>query len=144
MRTFSSLILLLIFLSSCEEDQLKPDLNRYVKAADVFSLPKIQYDSDGSPPDVRIDLKRRSASFWEFSTYTEQNAATLPLLTIFPAEILLTDEVYELRIVDEDLNEADDDEIFYWSFQAMDEGENGEFNFYGDGKLILSLQYNEK
>lgn len=140
------LIPLLLLFAACEVDDEEPLLltNRYLRVADVISLPIINYDADGSPPDIRIDLKRRSANFWEFSTDTEVNAGTLPVLAVFPAEILATDEVYEIRIVDEDLNEPQDDEIFYWQFHALDEGENGEYVFYNEGKLIMSLQYNEK
>ncbi|WP_417599831.1 hypothetical protein [Owenweeksia hongkongensis] len=144
MKKLLLLPLMLIFFAACEEDDPILLTNRYIKAADVFTLPAINYDPDGSPPDIRIDLKRRSASFWEFSTYTEVNAGSLPTITIFPAEILMTDEVYEIRIVDEDLNLPDDEEIFFWTFQGYDEGENGEYTFWNNGKHIMSLQYNEK
>lgn len=136
--------LLSILFTSCEEDEPIPLTNRYIKAADIFTLPVKNYDPDGSPPDLRIDLKRRSANFWEFSTYTEVNAGSLPTITIFPAEILATDETYEIRIVDEDLDLPYDEEIFFWTFQAYDEGENGEYTFWNNGKHIMSLQYNEK
>lgn len=144
MKNLLLLPLLTIFFTACEDDEPIPLTNRYMKAADIITLPIKNYDPDGSPPDLRIDLKRRSASFWEFSTYTEVNAGSLPTITIFPAEILATDEVYEIRIVDEDLNLPDDEEIFFWTFQAYDEGENGEYTFWNNDKLIMSLQYNEK
>lgn len=140
------IIPLLILLAACETDDNEPLLNtnRYMRVADVVSLPAINYDADGSPPDIRIDLKRRSTNFWEFSTDTEINAGTLPVLAVFPAEILATDEVYEIRIVDEDPNEPQDDEIFYWQFHAFDEGENGAYSFYDRNQLIMTLGYNEK
>ncbi|MEQ9262426.1 MAG: hypothetical protein RLP14_04610 [Owenweeksia sp.] len=139
-------IALIAFLASCEKDgagYVDPP-NRYLKLAEIISLPQLNYDPDNSPPDLRIDLKRRSASFWEFSTYTEVNAASLPTFTVFPSEVLATDEMWEIRIVDEDLENPDDYEIFYWVFHPVDEGTNGEFEFIADGKLIMVLNYNEK
>lgn len=146
MKKLLLLPLLIFTLASCEDDDDEPYLytNRYIRVADIISLPQLNYDPDGSPPDIRVDLKRRSTNFWEFSTGTEINAGTLPALGVFPAEILATDEVYEIRIVDEDLNEPQDDEIFYWQFHAVDEGENGEYSFYDGNKLIMTLEYNEK
>ena len=133
-------------LVSCEKDSTEyiDRPNRYIKLAEIISLPKLNYDTDNSPPDLRVDLKRRSASFWEFSTQTEINAASLPTFAVFPAEILVTDEIYEIRIADEDLENPTDYEIFYWAFNPVDEGVNGEFEFMADGKLIMGLNYNEK
>lgn len=133
-------------LMACETDD-NPDLpptNRYFKLVEVMQLPALPYDPDGSPPDLRVDLKRRSASFWEFSTSTEVNAASLPTFVVFPAEILATDEVYEIRIVDEDLNQPADEEIFFWTFHAWDDGANGRIEFFDNDKLIMLLNYNEK
>lgn len=137
-------LLSLLAIVACENDPKLPYTNRYFKAAEVFSLPIKNYDPDGSPPDLRIDLKRRSASFWEFSTYTENNAASLPTFMVFPAEILATDEVYEIRIVDEDLNLPDDEEIFYWTFNAIDDGSNGHIEFFDHDKKVMELNFNEK
>ncbi len=133
-----------LFLSSCVKEEYLEYPNRYFKTAEVLALPALNYDPDNSAPDIRIDLKRRSANEWEFSTYTENNSSFLPTTTVFPSEILATDEMWEIRIVDEDLNEFQDDEIFYWEFQAYDEGANGDFEFYADGNLIMVLNYNEK
>ncbi len=139
--TLASIIL--IFSSCLREDQV--DLtNRYFRSAEILSLPALNYDSDNSPPDLRVDLKRRSAGFWEFSTYTEINAGTLPAFMVFPAEILGTDEVWQLRIVDEDPNELQDDEIFFWEFHALEDGAAGSIEFYDSGNLVLVLNFNER
>ena len=120
MKKLLLLPLLVLVFAACEEDN-DPLLltNRYIRVADIITLPALNYDPNGSPPDLRIDLKRRSTNFWEFSTDTENNAGTLPVLAVFPAEILATDEVYEIRIVDEDLNEPDDDEIFLLAVSCL-------------------------
>lgn len=137
-------VLLVLLSFACVEDDNLPLTNRYFRTAEILQLPQVQYDADNSPPDLRIDLKRRSATFWEFSTDTENNAGTLPTFMVFPAEILATDEVYEIRIVDEDLNQPDDDEIFFWTFHAMDDGEGGAVEFFDDNRLIMVLEFNEK
>jgi hypothetical protein len=134
----------IIFLSSCVKEEFYEYPNRYFKGAEVIALPDLPYDFDRSAPDLRIDLKRRSASYWEFSTYTEINAAYLPTFTVLPSEVLATDEMWEIRIVDEDENEFQDDEIFYWDFHAYEEGGNGVFEFYADGNLIMVLNFNER
>tara|TARA_R110002072_G_C7881510_1_gene528058 strand:- start:25 stop:456 length:432 start_codon:yes stop_codon:yes gene_type:complete len=141
-----NLILLasILFLSSCVKEEYFEYPNRYFKTAEVLALPALNYDADNSAPDIRIDLKRRSANNWEFSTFTEDNSNFLPTTTVFPAEILATDEVWEIRIVDEDLNEFQDDEIFFWEFHAYEEGANGDFEFYADGNLIMILNFNER
>lgn len=133
-----------LFLSSCVKEEYFEYPNRYFKTAEVLALPALNYDADNSAPDIRIDLKRRSANNWEFSTYTENNSAFLPTTTVFPSEILATDEMWEIRIVDEDLNEFQDDEIFFWEFHTYDEGGSGEFEFYADGNLIMILNFNER
>lgn len=133
-----------LFLSSCVKEEYFEYPNRYFRTAEVLALPALNYDADNSAPDIRIDLKRRSSNIWEFSTYTENNSAFLPTTTVFPSEILATDEMWEIRIVDEDLNEFQDDEIFFWEFHAYEEGGNGEFEFYADGNLIMILNFNEK
>jgi hypothetical protein len=137
-------LLLLLALWACETDDDIPLTNRYFKLVEVAQLPALNYDPDGSPPDLRVDIKRRSANFWEFSTGTEVNAASLPTFVVFPAEILATDEVYEIRIVDEDLNQPVDDEIFFWTFHALDDGSGGYIDFYDNDRLVMSLNYNEK
>lgn len=134
----------LLFLSSCVKEEYYEYPNRYIRTAQVLTLPQLNYDADNSPPDVRIDIKRRSANFWEFSTDTENNAAFLPTTTVFSSEVLATEEVWEIRIVDEDLNEFQDDEIFFWEFHPYDEGDNGEYEFYADGNLIMVLSFNER
>ncbi len=137
-------LLLILALFGCETDDNLPLTNRYFKLVEVDQLPALNYDPDGSPPDLRVDLKRRSSNFWEFSTDTENNAASLPTFVVFPAEILATDEVYEIRIVDEDLNQPVDDEIFYWTFHALDDGGSGRIDFFDNDRLVMSLNYNEK
>lgn len=145
MKRLLYLLPVLSLLWGCETDN-DPVIptNRYFKLVEVMQLPALNYDPDNSPPDLRIDLKRRSASFWEFSTQTENNAGSLPTFVVFPAEILATDEVYEIRIVDEDLNLPDDFEIFYWTFQAVDEGADGRIEFFDNENLIMALNYNVK
>lgn len=135
---------LILFFSSCVKEEYFEYPNRYFRTAEVLALPALNYDADNSPPDIRIDIKRRSANNWEFSTYTENNSGFLPVTTVFPSEILATDEMWEIRIVDEDLNEFQDDEIFHWDFHAYEEGGNGEFEFYADGNLIMILNFNER
>lgn len=134
----------LIFLSSCVKEEYFEYPNRYFKTSQIISLPKLNYDPNNNAPDLRVDIKRRSANNWEFSTYTENNTVFLPSFTVFPSEILATDEMWEIRIVDEDLDELQDDEIFYWDFHPYEEGLNGEFEFYADGQLIMVLNFNEK
>ncbi len=136
-------LLLLFTVLACEDDEPLPQTNRYFKLTEITSLPALAYDPDGSPPDVRVDLKRRSSNFWEFSTETENNAA-LPTFLVFPAEILATDELYEIRIVDEDLNQPDDYEIFFWTFHAFDEGEDGEITFFDGNQRVMTLNFNVK
>ncbi len=137
--------LLLIFaLFACETDDDIPRTNRYFKLVEVAQLPALNYDPDNSPPDLRVDIKRRSSSFWEFSTGTENNAGSLPTFVVFPAEILATDEVYEIRIVDEDLNLPEDYEIFFWTFHALEDGGGGGIDFFDNEKLVMTLNYNEK
>ena len=67
-----NLILLasILFLSSCVKEEYFEYPNRYFKTAEVLALPALNYDADNSAPDIRIDLKRRSANNWEFSTFT--------------------------------------------------------------------------
>lgn len=134
---------LILILGACTDDN-DPDLrNRYFQGGEVLQLPALQYDADGSPPDLRLELKRSSANFWEFSTNTRNDADRLPVYLSFPREILATDEFYELRLVDEDLGELSDDEIFFWEFQAIQDGTNGAIEFFGDnGELVLVLEYN--
>lgn len=134
---------LLLLLTACEVDNYDPD-RRYFTGAEVRSLPQLNYDPDNSPPDLRLDLKRRSAGFWEFSTHTIDNAANLPVFLSFPAEILATDEIYEIRLVDEDPNEPQDDEIFFWDFHATEDGDNGRIRFRDSGRIILELNFNLK
>jgi len=144
MKKIYTLLLIAFTLISCVKEETVDLTNRYFKATEIISLPALNYDSDNSPPDLRVDLKRRSASFWEFSTYTENNAGILPAFMVFPAEILATDEVWQISIVDEDPNELSDDEIFFWEFHAFEDGGSGEIEFYDNGKLIMVLNFNEK
>ena len=134
----------ILFLSSCVKEQYFEYPNRYFKTIEVLSLPNLNYDSDNSPPDLRVDLKRRSSDFWEFSSGTDYNAGFLPSYNAFRSEVLATDEVWEVRLVDEDGGEFQDDEIFFWEFHPYEEGNNGEFQFYADGKLIMILNFNER
>jgi hypothetical protein len=132
-------------LLSCSQSSTLEMRNRYFYGGEVVSLPNLQYDSDGSEPDLRIDLKRKSANFWEFSTLVRNNARRLPLFTSFPSEVLATDEVYEVRLMDEDLGELSDDEIFYWEFQAIEDGANGVIEFFDDqNTLRMTLEYEER
>lgn len=144
MKKYLPFFLLLILISCETDDNDIPLTNRYFKLAEVVQLPALAYDPDGSPPDIRIDIKRRSASFWEFSTLTEDNAASLPTFVVFPAEILATDEVYEIRLVDEDLDQPVDEEIFFWTFHAFNDGAGGGIDFYDADRLIMTLNYNDK
>ncbi len=144
MKKLFLLPLLLIF-AACESDEKIPLTNRYFKLAEIVALPALQYDNDGSPPDLYVEIKRRSASFWEFYTDVEINAG-LPTYLVFPAEILATDEMYEIRIMDEDPNEPADYEVFYWQFHAIDDGYDGGIDFEDPltGNLVMVLNYNEK
>jgi hypothetical protein len=135
----------LFILGACADDNSIDDRNRYFQGVEVIELPVLQYDADGSPPDLRIDIKRSSVNFWEFSTNTRNDANRLPAFLSFFNEILSTDEFYEIRLVDEDLGELSDDEIFFWEFQAIQEGNNGIIEFFGDnGELVLVLEYDLK
>jgi hypothetical protein len=141
--TLGGIFSLLLVLSGCETDNLD-QRQRYFTEVRVQQIPFLNYDADGSAPDLRIDLKRRSVNFWEFSSLTRINAERLPLSLVFPSEILATDEFYAISLVDEDPNELQDDEIFYWEFQAVEEGRNGSIEFFDQGQLILELFYERK
>ncbi|MDZ7847973.1 MAG: hypothetical protein U5L96_15145 [Owenweeksia sp.] len=101
-KLYPLLLLSVILTSACETENEVDPPKRYLKSVRIVALPALQYDTDGSPPDLRVDLKRRSTNFWEFSTETLVNAGNLPAFLNFPAEVLGTDEVYEIRIIDED------------------------------------------
>ena len=143
MKKLLMLVAPLLFMAGACADDNDPDFrNRYFQGAEVLQLPTLQYDADGSPPDLRLDLKRSSVNFWEFSTNTRNDANRLPAYLSFSREVLATDEFYELRLVDEDLGELSDDEIFFWEFQAVQDGTDGIIEFYGDnGELVLALDY---
>ena len=135
----------LFMLGACVDDNNFDQRNRYFQGVEVIALPLLQYDSDGSPPDLRIDIKRSSVNFWEFSTNTRNDANRLPAFLSFFNEVLATDEFYEIRLVDEDLGELSDDEIFTWEFQAIQDGNNGIIDFFGaNGELVLVLEYDLK
>lgn len=138
------LILPIVFalaLSACDDDNGIDNRNRYFDGIEVLELPNIQYDSDGSAPDLRVDLKRSSVNYWEFSTYTRTNADRLPVFLQFPSEVLATDELYEISLIDEDPNELSDDVIFTWEFQALEEGNQGVIEFFDSGELVMVLEY---
>lgn len=144
MKRLILLIAFGLFLASCDDDRNIDERERYLIGVDIIQLPNLQYDSDGSPPDLRVDLKRRSTNFWEFSTYVRNNANRLPVFLQFPSEILATDEFYEISLVDEDLNELSDDVIFTWEFQAVLDGEDGIIEFFDNNELVMVLEYELK
>lgn len=144
MKRLLLLFVLCFALASCDDEGNFDDRERYLIGVEVLQLPNLQYDSDGSAPDLRVDLKRRSTNFWEFSTYVRNNANRLPVFLQFPSEVLATDEYYEISLVDEDLNELSDDVIFTWEFQAELEGEDGIIEFYDQGELVMLLEYELK
>lgn len=144
MKKLVLLFALSLFLMGCEDNGSIDDRERYLIGVDIIQLPNLQYDSDGTPPDLRVDLKRRSTNFWEFSTYVRNNANRLPVFLQFPSEVLATDEFYEISLVDEDLNELSDDVIFTWEFQAVLDGEYGIIEFFDNGELVMVLEYELK
>lgn len=136
-------LVLLLFLGACENDRLDRR-ERYFTGVEILAVPALQYDSDNSPPDLRVDLKRSSVNFWEFSSFSRRDAQRLPVFLNFFSDILATDEFYTLRLVDEDPNELDDDEIFFWEFQAIEDGRGGEIEFFDRGQLVLVLTYENR
>ncbi len=136
--------MLVIPFTSCVKEVPLELVNKYYTAAEVRALPVLNYDPDGSPPDVRIDMKRASANFWEFSTNTVNNARSFPIFLTFPAEVLGTDERWQVRIVDEDLDRPVDEEIFFFEFHAVEDGVDNQIAFNADGRVVLSLKYNEQ
>ena len=142
MKYFIFFLGLGLVLSGCQDDNNLNERNRYIFGAEVRQLPNLQYDSDNSPPDLRVDIKRRSANFWEFSSLVRNNANRLPTFLQFPSEILATDEWYEISLVDEDAGELSDDEIFFWEFHPVEEGGAGIYEFFdSQNRLVMILEY---
>lgn len=150
MRGFISLFFLgfLSFVSSCIVEGGDPEVievckHLYTSKVEVVNIPEDNYDFLNGP-DLRVELKRSAAKDWEFSTNTEDNWDEKgSVMLYFASEIYLTDEAWEIHLLDDDSPDADD-EICWDIFDPVGAGEDGVIEFGKNGVVALRLYYVER
>lgn len=133
----------LIFLSSCEELDETEDLeNAYIESVTIINIPPYYWDN-GSSPDLLLKLAKQNSPEWTYLTNQSDNVESVPEILLFDEEINITNEDWELELVDiDDFNE--DDQIYRIIFNPFDNAEKGKIPIYHNDLLVLEFNYNIK
>ena len=141
--SFILVILFSLFFLGCQKEVLESEKNWYLHSVRVLNVPSTNWDSF-SAPDLRIDLARSASSVWSFSTNTASNNTTVPATLSFSGEVLLTDENWDMRLVDED--DLDPDDVIYniSQFNPKNTGRNGKVELSSNGQTVMELLYDAR
>ncbi len=140
---FVTLLGIVVGLSSCEKDEPGTTCtHRKVTNVTIHFVPNANSLDPFSDPDYRVDFATSNSSEWSFATHTAENVTSLPVTIAFPLDIIMTDENWEVQLVDEDSPDADD-LVCRESFNPFKIGENGVFSFEKDGQVLFELEYIE-
>ena len=139
--------IILLSFSSCSDDEgdevqpiLVEDLSgTYITSVTIINVPPFYWDN-GSSPDLQLSLALQTSNTWTYTTNKVDNVEKVPQILNFSDRIYLTDEEWELLLIDQDdLNS--DDEIYRLSFNPMKDAKDGIIPIYTRGLLVMEFNY---
>lgn len=150
MRIVSLLILFLacsILFTSCdrEDEDVVPmeDLsNTKIKSVTIINVPPFYWDN-GSSPDLYLTLSSTSDPSIVYTTNQVNNVEIVPQNLDFPQAVPMTNELWELKLLDHDVLNADD-VIYIVSFNPYNGALAGKVPIYNDGILLMEFNYTKQ
>jgi hypothetical protein len=137
-RIIFGFVAIIFVAAGCKKEVIEECKKRYVVSATVIDLPS-GFDIF-SGPDLRCDLATSASSYWSYPSYSVDNVTGLPITISFEKNILLSEENWDFRLVDEDpINE---DIIYTDSFKPYSH-KDGKIPLYKDGVKVMELNYKE-
>ena len=129
-----------LFITSCEEENDIGNLdNAYIESVTVINVPPYYWDN-ASSPDLQLKLAPKSSSEWRYLTNRIKNVEVVPEILLFDVDIKITDEDWELELIDyDDLNA--DDVIYRITFNPYEDAENSKIPIFYNGLLVLEFNY---
>lgn len=138
------LITLMLFITSCVEDgtvEPKEDLSdAKIESVTIINVPPYYWDN-GSSPDLYLTLTSTSDPSLTYTSNTVDNVEEVPQILNFQQDIPITDELWELVLLDHDDLNADD-VIYVIAFNPYSDASAGKIPVYNDGILLMEFNYN--
>ena len=134
------ILIMIIFFNSCEKVETPENLeNAYNGSVTIINVPPYYWDN-ASSPDLQLKLAKKSSTEWTYITNLSYNVEIVPETLLFEEEINITDEDWELELIDyDDLNE--DDVIYRITFNPYREAEDDKIPIYSNNLLVLEFNY---
>lgn len=133
------LLLLLITTSCAKETVIEECKLRKVTTVTIKEMPSgLDLFSN---PDLRCDITQQNSSYWSYPSFSADNVSGLPITLSFQTEVLMSKEMWSVRILDEDIGEAD--LVFTADFEPYSSTEGNSINFYDGSVNVFSLNYYE-
>lgn len=141
------LVLIAVSFSSCDkddDDDIVPmsveDLSKaHITSVTIINVPPYFWDT-GSSPDLQLKLALKTDTTWTYITNRVDNVEQVPQELLFMDRIDITDEEWQLELIDHDSVGADD-KIYQIMFNPMNDAKDGVIPIYKNGLLVMEFNY---
>lgn len=115
--------------------------NVYAKSVTIFTIPATDWDSFSSP-DLKVYLSRSASSSWDYSTPELSDHSSTPVTLTFYSPVLMTDEDWDIKIVDVDSPDPDDNIYTSYGFSPYPIPTDMSLGFINNSSGQLVFQIN--
>lgn len=135
-----------ILLNSCSKDDDDEDIvlmedlsNTRIESVSIINVSPFYWDN-GSSPDLYLTLSPVSNSSIVYITNQVDNVEQVPQRLDFSQSIAMTNEVWQLQLLDHDVLNSDD-VIYDVLFNPHNRASNGKVPVIVDGLLLMEFNY---
>ena len=119
-----------------------PDLDRYVQSVTVLNVTSSNWDNF-SGPDLQVKFSKSSSTNWDYVTNIATDQSSVPHTLYFSSPILVTNENWDIILVDEDTGT---DDVIYtlYGFNPKTSGSGGKIQITVSGQVVMEINYTEQ
>jgi len=118
------------------------NLDRYVNSVRVLNVTSSNWDNF-SGPDLQVKFSKSSSTNWDYVTNIATDQSSVPYTLYFSSPILVTNENWDIILVDEDTGTYD---VIYtlYGFNPKTSGSGGKIQITVGGQVVMELNYTEQ